>query len=61
MSGRIPKDKRDAIARISVGVMKKFGRKDAVELIKASCQVSDTTAQHIIRRGIFLSVNQGTK
>lgn len=57
----LAKDKRDAVARLSVGFVVKFGRRQTADLVKSVLKCSETTAQHIIRRGIFLSVNQGTK
>jgi hypothetical protein len=61
MTNRIPKARRDELAKLSVGFVRKLGRKDTAALIRRAAGVSNTTAQHIIRRGIFLSVNQGER
>lgn len=58
---RFTKEQRDKIALMSIALVRHFGERDTRLMLEESLSVSRDTAQHIIRRGIFLSVNQGTK
>ncbi|WLA80337.1 hypothetical protein [Bradyrhizobium elkanii] len=61
MSMRRSKAQRDDAAKLALQIRAVLQAKEAIDMICSTFRVSKTTARHLIRRGIFLSVNQGTK
>jgi hypothetical protein len=57
----INKSKRDDMAKMALQFARILPVSEAVACIKAAFSVSETTARHLIRRGLFLYVNQGAK
>lgn len=54
----IPKDKRDDIARIAVGVAAILPAAEAKRTIVGMFDVSTTTARNLVSRGRFLTVSE---
>lgn len=56
---RLPKDKRDEMAKIALGVRQVCGsQNEANRIIAGMFRVSTTTARNLISRGKFLEVNK---
>ncbi len=56
----IPKDKRDDMARIAVGMLGALSQSEARRVVAGMFDVSETTARNLISRGKFLRVNAST-
>jgi transposase len=54
-NGHIPKEKRDDMARIALGVSRNLTNAEARKAVAGMFQVSVTTAKRLITRGKFLA------
>lgn len=61
MTARYSKSKRDDMAKLAIQIASVLPVSEAVAFIKFNFKVSETTARHLIRRGVFLYVNQGAE
>jgi hypothetical protein len=61
MTISFPKSNRDDRAKLALQFARILPVSEAVSCIKAAFSVSETTARHLIRRGVFLAVNQGAE
>ncbi|WP_061023929.1 hypothetical protein [Bradyrhizobium sp. CCH5-F6] len=60
-NGHIPKEKRDDMARLALGVSKNLTNAEARKAVAGMFQVSVTTAKRLILRGAFLALQERTK
>lgn len=55
----LPREKRDDMARIALGVSMNFTNAEARKVVAGMFKVSVTTAKRLILRGKFLAVEDG--
>jgi hypothetical protein len=61
MTMRRSKAERDDTAKLALQIRMAMGAREAVKMVRGAFSVSETTARHLIRRGVFLYVNQGAE